>query len=134
MKYGRSTMNATARILTALFIIAFLSPLTAYARGGHGYYHGGGGYYRGGGGGHYHGSIWINPWWFAPYPYYYSVPPVIVERPSTDYYIQQEPQELQQSEEPAYWYYCRKPEGYYPYVKQCPDGWMKVVPTPPPNE
>ena len=27
-----------------------------------------------------------------------------------------------------YWHYCRKPEGYYPHVKKCPDGWMKVVP------
>lgn len=26
-----------------------------------------------------------------------------------------------------YWYYCKNPSGYYPYVKQCPSGWMKVV-------
>ena len=29
---------------------------------------------------------------------------------------------------PRYWYYCREPEGYYPNVRSCPDGWMKVVP------
>jgi hypothetical protein len=36
-----------------------------------------------------------------------------------------------QAEQPVYWYYCKDPQGYYPYVKQCPGGWMKVVPIPP---
>ena len=30
-----------------------------------------------------------------------------------------------------YWYYCQNPEGYYPYVKQCPGGWLQVVPQSP---
>jgi len=30
-----------------------------------------------------------------------------------------------------WWYYCGKPKGYYPYVKQCQVGWEKVSPTPP---
>jgi hypothetical protein len=34
-----------------------------------------------------------------------------------------------QSEEPSYWYYCQNPQGYYPYVKQCPSGWTKVPPS-----
>ncbi|MBS0425531.1 MAG: hypothetical protein JSR71_14230 [Proteobacteria bacterium] len=29
-----------------------------------------------------------------------------------------------------YWYYCRNPEGYYPYVKQCAGQWIKVPPQP----
>ena len=29
-----------------------------------------------------------------------------------------------------YWHYCRSAEGYYPYVKECPDGWEQVAPTP----
>lgn len=29
-----------------------------------------------------------------------------------------------------YWYYCRNPEGYYPYVKQCSGQWIKVPPQP----
>jgi hypothetical protein len=37
-------------------------------------------------------------------------------------------------EKQYYWYYCRHPEGYYPYVKQCPEGWMKVVPNPTPPD
>lgn len=29
---------------------------------------------------------------------------------------------------PAYYYYCRDPEGYYPRVPNCPSGWLRVVP------
>jgi hypothetical protein len=62
---------------------------------------------------------WGRPY---PYPYYYSAPPVIVQQPPA--YVQPAPP----PEEPQYWYYCQSPQGYYPYVKQCPNGWMKVVP------
>ncbi len=27
---------------------------------------------------------------------------------------------------PQYWYYCRSAKRYYPYVRQCPNGWQKV--------
>ena len=37
------------------------------------------------------------------------------------------PSEPQQS----YWYYCQDPQGYYPYVRNCPGGWQQVLPTPP---
>ena len=89
--------------------------------------------FRGHGG--FHTRIFIGPgfwwggpaWWGPPYPYYYSAPPVVVqEAPPT--YIQQQP-----PEQPAYWYYCPNPAGYYPKVKECPPGWLTVVPqaTPP---
>ena len=29
-----------------------------------------------------------------------------------------------------YWYYCANPQGYYPYVQQCPGGWTQVPSTP----
>ena len=29
---------------------------------------------------------------------------------------------------PAYWYYCQDPPGYYPWTRDCPSGWMTVVP------
>ena len=86
-----------------------------------------------------HGGVWIGPgwgpgWWGPPYPYYsypyYPAPPVIIQQQAPDVYMQQAPQ----SEEPSYWYYCQDPKGYYPYVKQCPNGWMKVVPSPPPTQ
>jgi hypothetical protein len=44
--------------------------------------------------------------------------------------IGQQPQVYveQNQQESDYWYYCDDPQGYYPYVKSCPGGWMKVVP------
>ena len=77
------------------------------------------------------GPGWWGPGWWGPYyPYYpyYSAPPVVIQQqPET--YIQQPSQVEQQS----YWYFCREPEGYYPYVKKCPKGWLKVVPSPAPG-
>ena len=89
--------------------------------------------------GHFSGSIWIgpswgvwDPFWYPYYPSYrYYAPPTVV--------VPQEPQEYilpeSQQEETGYWYFCRNPEGYYPYVERCPSGWMRVVPdTTPPDE
>ena len=28
----------------------------------------------------------------------------------------------------SYWYYCTQPAGYFPYVKDCSQPWLKVVP------
>jgi len=94
-------------------------------RGG---YYGHGGYYGRGG---FYGGIYIGPgWWgwpYYPYPYYYpyySQPPVIQQDPV---YEQQAPAQ----DQPYYWYFCPDAKAYYPYVKQCPGGWQKVVPKPP---
>ena len=88
--------------------------------------------------GHARGRIGIvigpgwGPWWGWPYyPYYpnYSPSPVIIQQePET--YIQQPPQE----DVPNYWYFCQDPKGYYPYVKKCPKGWLKVVPPSAPSD
>ena len=50
--------------------------------------------------------------------------------PTMVYYGSQAPQQQYEYVEPeqSYWYFCQDPEGYYPYVKQCPKGWQKVVP------
>ena len=95
--------------------------------GSYGHYHGGGsyGYFRGGVviGAPYWG--WGPGWWSYPgYGYYNS--PVVVER--------QAPVYVQPEAQPQYWYYCQSPQGYYPYVQQCPGGWLQVVPqTSPPR-
>lgn len=104
-------------VLTLLFVL-LAGTLTAQAdRGGRGW--------RGGhGGGHIGLELFLGPglWW--PYPYYpYRQPPVIIQQ-SPDIYVQPQPE----AEEPHYWYYCPEPQGYYPYVKKCPKGWMRVVP------
>ncbi len=85
---------------------------------------------------YWRGGIWIGPvwgpWWGPPaYPYpYYSSPPVVVQQPSPAYEEQAPRQEQQQN----YWYYCPESKTYYPYVKQCPGGWLKVAPAPAPPE
>lgn len=79
--------------------------------------------------GHFGGGIWVGPTWPAfvyPAPIY-TPPPVIVREAPQPIYLQ--PQQTRQ-----YWYYCREAEGYYPYVKNCPGGWQKVVPAPGPPD
>jgi len=118
--------------------------------GGHGYNGHHGGYpYRGypyrGHGGHNHGhgnsySFWIGGgwpgYWGPAYPRYYSY------YPSYPYYYPysaapgvtaEQPQLSSPSQDQDYWYYCQDPQGYYPYIKSCPGGWMKVVPEPAPS-
>jgi hypothetical protein len=65
-------------------------------------------------------------WPYYPEPYYY--PPVVVVPSSPPVYIEQGASSSQQ-----YWYFCNSPQGYYPYVKQCPSGWQQVTPQPPGN-
>lgn len=72
------------------------------------------------------------PLWY-PYPYAYPypvyappvyAPPVVVQSPPPAYVQQEAPA----SSQTQYWYYCQGAQAYYPYVRECPDGWMQVVP------
>jgi hypothetical protein len=110
---------------------------------GGGHWQGGGHWHGGWHGGHWRGHhfgprVFVGlgfaaPFWWYPYGYPYAdpwaypvySPPVTVES-SPQTYIQQDTQGQQ------YWYYCQSPEGYYPYVKECPGGWQQVQPQPPP--
>jgi hypothetical protein len=69
-----------------------------------------------------------SPGFYPSYPYYpyypYYPAPAVIQQPATDIYVQPAPQ----PEEADYWYYCQEPQGYYPNVKECPKGWLKVVP------
>jgi hypothetical protein len=74
---------------------------------------------------------------FAPWTgfgpgYGYSYPPVIVAPTPPPVYIQQPQVMPPQPQAPAgyYWHYCRDPKGYYPYVTNCPGGWLRVLPQP----
>lgn len=125
-------MKTLARIITATIVMVLagiLAVTDADARGGHGG--------RGGHGPRVGVGVWLGPGWWPGWgwPYYYPsyhypyYPPeqTIVIQPPPEIYEQQGPQ----PEQMIYWYFCKDPQGYYPYVKQCPNGWMKVVPTPP---
>jgi hypothetical protein len=119
-----------------------------YAGGGHGGGYGGGshgGAWHGGGygggwyGGWYGGGLGIYlggpAYWGAwPYQYYggyypyddeYYPYPVYPSDPTTVYV---EPQQQVAPAPEYYWYYCTNPAGYYPYVQNCNNAWMTVVP------
>lgn len=76
------------------------------------------------------GPVLWGPMWY-PSPYYYPPQVVVVPAPQPPVYIEQ-------AQEPApapdagqqYWYFCKSAQGYYPYVKECPGGWQKVLPQP----
>jgi hypothetical protein len=124
-----------------VLVLALLCTGASWARDHHGGY---GGHY----GGHHHGGghdgvrfgfYMGDPFYSVPYRYgfpyygpYYSPPTVItVPQPAPPpVYIQQTPPVVQQALPAGYWYYCSNPEGYYPYVKQCPVGWQQVEQTP----
>jgi len=114
--------------LTGMVLLGGVNSL-AWAHGfrGHGFH--GHGFH------HLHGShfgfSFGFPLYWGPYPYYYPYgPPVYVERAPV--YIEREPRTYVQ--EPSnYWYYCPNPSGYYPYVQNCSTGWLKVVPSSPPQ-
>jgi hypothetical protein len=64
--------------------------------------------------------------WYTP-PYYYYPPAVVAVPAAPTTYIEQAgaPAPSQRS---SYWYYCEASRTYYPYVKECPAGWLRVVP------
>jgi hypothetical protein len=125
-------------LMLTVLLLAGVGPGQAW-QGGHGW-HGGG--WHGGG---WHGGprvgigIGIGPFWgpyWGPYwggywsPYAYGYPPVVTV-PSTQVYVQPSAPGTAQPPPAASWYYCDNPQGYYPYVQQCPGGWRAVAPTPP---
>jgi hypothetical protein len=114
----------TFAIVTALLVLVL--PLAALAGNGNG--HGNTRVYIGGSfwlgppawGPAYYGPGYWGPRYYYPPPPYYAPAPVIV---------QQTPQYVERAQADAdYWYYCENPRGYYPYVRTCPGGWMRVVP------
>jgi hypothetical protein len=70
------------------------------------------------------GPAW-GPVWYPP-PYYYPPQVIACRRPPPS---SSEPA-AQPVQAQQYWYYCKSGKGYYPYVKECPEGWQKVLPQP----
>jgi hypothetical protein len=80
------------------------------------------------------------PWgWGASYGYGYgygygTTPVYLYDTPQTQVYTQQDAAASaapQAATEISYWYYCTEPSGYFPYVKNCSQAWLKVVPQAP---
>ena len=93
----------------------------------------GGGFH--GGGGHGHFGVYLGaPLFWGPdyYSYPYSYPPDVTVLSSPPVYVDEGDQVAVPPPQSNYWYYCANPQGYYPYVTQCPAGWQRVAPQPPP--
>jgi hypothetical protein len=125
--------------------------------GGHQHFNRGHSHYNLGiGFGGFYGPVLFGPGFFGsgyynypsyPYSYRYRYPgayyyprsyyssPSIIAPSAPVIYIQRETPATSQAQpvQTSYWYYCRNPEGYYPYIKQCPEGWLQVAPQPTPQ-
>ena len=129
--YGQLTVGFVA-VVTVLMLGAL--PSSAWTGGGSRH---GGGFHHGGfhHGFHHHRFFFHRHCCFGPrvligvgvgvpllYPYPYPYAPPVVVESAPPVYVQ--PQQ--------YWYYCQGAQAYYPYVKECPGGWLQVVPQPSP--
>ena len=145
MKSAKLMVIAVAALLS---VVVSGSVLAGGGYGGRGGYYGHG--YYGGRGGHFGFSIGVPFGYYPPYyyrPYYPYYPPVVVVPavpPSTTYIEQGNDQPVpapesssaQPSTQPPAqisWHYCAESGAYYPYVKECPGGWQRVSPQPPPS-
>ena len=74
-------------------------------------------------------TVIIGAPFFYPGPYYYYPPPPPYYYAPPPVYIEQYPgAPAPQSQD---WYYCPNANAYYPYVKDCPGGWQRVLPSQP---
>ncbi|WP_394777688.1 hypothetical protein [Undibacterium sp.] len=138
-------------IKASLLVLVALGSVTASsAWADHGHFGG----YRGGFHGGYHGyggprvglglyldpfPLFYGPAYYGP-AYYPSYSEVVVGPAPTTVYVQPSatisgpsyPDNAGGSQpgQSSDWYYCHKPDGYYPSVKTCPSGWQRVPQTP----
>lgn len=151
-------------VVTLIAIAAILvSGGTVMAAGGwHGGGRGGGGHWGGGwhggwgwgwgwpgfGLGVATGALLSYPYYYQPYYPYYPYDPYAYApaySPSTRMIVRE--REPAYADERAYsepartrssagdtWYYCKKSNAYYPYVRRCAGGWEKVPAVPPSSE
>lgn len=117
-------LKAVVGLAAILTLSAAAAPALAYGYGHHGrHFH----HYRHSG--VHFGFVFQSPgYWYYPY---YRAPVVAVPVPaSPPVYIERSDTQAAPAS-PAYWYYCVDAKAYYPYVKECPGGWQRVVPQQP---
>ena len=74
----------------------------------------------------YWGPGWYDPFW-RPYPPVVVPAPVIVSPPPPPMvYIERPADPVQPAA--GFWYWCAAPQGWYPEVSECPQGWQAVPP------
>ena len=81
----------------------------------------------------YFGPSWGSGFYPSPFysPFYYPQQVIVVPAAPPPVYIEQRqaPVDLAPAAQ-QYWHYCNSSKGYYPYVKECPEGWQQVLPQP----
>lgn len=73
----------------------------------------------------YWGPGYYDPFW-RPYPPVVVSPPVVVTPPPPLVYIERPADPAQPAA--GFWYWCTSPQGWYPEVSECPQGWQAVPP------
>ncbi len=71
------------------------------------------------------------PLYWPRYYRYYDDPVIITVPSEPTVYVERSTE--RPTDDSDYWYYCPSSRTYYPYVKDCREDWMKVVPQPPPD-
>lgn len=66
---------------------------------------------------------------YPPAPVYVAPAPVVYSAPQPVYIPPPAPAVSVQPQVANSWYYCQRPQGYYPYVRECRTGWIPVQPT-----
>ena len=126
--------------MLAVALVAIAASMPAFAHHGHHHHHGHWrvniGFGFGGPAFYYpYPRYYYPPYYYPPYPYY----PPVVTVPAAPVYIERGDSYAPSAQTPpsaqtqGYWHYCPEAKAYYPYVKQCPGGWQKHTPTPPPG-
>ena len=79
------------------------------------------------------GAPYLAPGPYYGWPYTWPTRTLVVESPKT-VYVERDSAPTQGLTDldvgGDWWYYCRRPKGYYPDVQRCPKGWEKVPPRP----
>lgn len=132
---GAGSNSGKVALVVAALVALVLAGGDAWARGGGSGGRGGGKSGHGGGksgthharSAHHHvrsgsaaffGGYWAGPaYWLGQNIAYQPVEPV--------YYIERSEEELRTE---STWFYCENDAAYYPYVTNCPAGWVKVAP------
>jgi outer membrane protein OmpA-like peptidoglycan-associated protein len=137
--FTRSNKNKVLFLVIAVAVMAVLiSAGTVTAGGG---WHGGGHWHGGWGWGWPYYGLGFATGAFLSYPYsYYPYYPYYSYYPYYPYAYAQtyspSPRVIVRERKPAmdtWYYYCRKSNAYYPYVRRCPGGWEKVPIVPRPS-
>ena len=121
-------------VMVVVLSLGWAGPSEAGGRGHRGH---GGGHHRGYSGGHHY-----QPHYGHGHHDYYWAPLALFGAPLLFSLLAPYPARVPVAapavtigsvEQTGYWYYCTEPEGYHPYVRDCPGGWMQVVPSGPPR-